>query len=240
MPRRAPDDRSRHRRLAGPRRPRTSGSRAGDPRPRTGRDLRPGQRHENLLHCHASRLHHCAGRHGRRCDHWSPHASRDRSSSPRTTEVPRSATLPASLQPMSTVRCVVPTDGLHPVSQPPASDWRSRRWPIGPNGPLHPPSGQRRPPTGPGRPCPSPLRIDRYDQTRLRRRWACHLESARNQRNAAQPCRQPIWGNGRPWTDGERDEKRRKGPRGGPFKRNPAASYSPRESPPKYHRRWWA
>jgi len=22
--------------------------------------------------------------------------------------------------------------------------------------------------------------------------------------------------------------------------RNPAATYSPRESPPKYHRRWWA
>jgi hypothetical protein len=115
---------------------------------------------------------------------------------------------------MSTARFVVPTDGLHPVSQPPVSDWRSRRWPIGPNGPIHPPSGQRRPPTGPGRPCPSPRRIDRYDQTRLRRRWACHLESARNQRNAAQPCRQPTWGNGRPWTDGERDENEERAPEG--------------------------
>ena len=48
----------------------------------------------------------------------------------------------------------------------------------------------------------------------------------------------------RAWWGSESEEaarEREKDPRGGPFHmRNPAASYSPRESPPKYHRRWWA
>ncbi len=48
-------------------------------------------------------------------------------------------------------------------------------------------------------------------------------------------------GHGRERTGpGNRAENEERGPEGPRSRRNPAASYSPRESPPKYHRRWWA
>jgi hypothetical protein len=60
----------------------------------------------------------------------------------------------------------------------------------------------------------------------------CAERNSTDQRGAGPPC--PRLGS-RP------TPKRRKRPQRASFEvRNPAASYSPRESPPKYHRRWWA
>jgi hypothetical protein len=122
-----------------------------------------------------------------------------------------------------------------------------RRHPNGPN-PSYPRGWphhqtarrQTRDRTGP---CPpsrwnrSCARAHRCD--RPRRKGGPH-GGPRNQRNQDGPCGTTYRQEGMP-TDGGPGRKRRKGPSRGPSSlRNPAASYSPRGSLPKYHRRWWA
>ncbi len=95
--------------------------------------------------------------------------------------------------------------------------------------PCHPPSRWCR-----GRCCARARR-----PARSRRRGDRH-EGAGNRRSRDGAWDKPI-GRGESRREPRRGAKTTKGPQRGPFReRNPAASYSPRESPPKYHRRWWA
>jgi hypothetical protein len=107
----------------------------------------------------------------------------------------------------------------------------------------HPPSGLRTSSPHPSNPPPSARRGRRWTATMRRRRRPSppngNGRSATNRTTKIEASDKPT---------GERADPRPapgpktgKGPPKGPFSlRNPAASYSPRESPPKYHRRWWA
>lgn len=150
------------------------------------------------------------------------------------------------------------TNATHP-SRPKAARIRStvatNRRPVGRRlmwddrmyqNPLQRPASR---PTSEGSPAWSPRLRRRSDRGQAR--WDGRYRSAMNQMTKGEAWRQPI-GRGddaphpfhpRGQRGGERkkDAKSRKDPFRGPFcLRNPAASYSPRESTPKYHRRWWA
>ncbi len=104
-------------------------------------------------------------------------------------------------------------------------------------------------PTSEGSPAWSPRLRSRSDRGQAH--WGGRYRSAMNQMKKGEAWRQPIGRGdnaphplhpgGQRGRERRKDAKRRKDPLRGPFcLRNPAASYSPRESPPKYHRRWWA